>query len=124
MRVCELAKKIKASSAEVIKQAEQLDIEVYSALSLLEDDDISRLQEAFGQRTAEEIAQSVEGQAKVRADKRAKAFSMRVAQDKTMRAVLDANRERALEMDAAAKGLPPPRGAAAVPEPDPVHAAP
>jgi translation initiation factor IF-2 len=118
MRVCELAKKVKASNAEVIKQAEQLDIEVYSALSLLEDDDISRLQEAFGQRTAEEIAQSAEEQAKVRADKRAKALSMRVAQDKTMRAVLDANRERALEMDAVAKGLPPP-GAVAAPEPAP-----
>ncbi|MDD4025289.1 MAG: translation initiation factor IF-2 N-terminal domain-containing protein, partial [Kiritimatiellae bacterium] len=108
MRVCELAKNVKASSVEVLRQADRLDIEVYSALSQLEDDDVSRLREAFGQRTAEEIAKSIEEQAQGRADKRARALSMRSAQDKTILAVLDANRARALEMDAAAKGLPPP----------------
>ena len=42
MRVCELAKKVQTSSMEVLKQAERLDIEVYSALSQLDADDVSR----------------------------------------------------------------------------------
>ena len=124
MRVCELAKNVKASSVEVLRQADRLDIEVYSALSQLEDDDVSRLREAFGQRTAEEIAKSIEEQAQGRADKRARALSMRSAQDKTILAVLDANRARALEMDAAAKGLPPPGATASETAPAAVSTAP
>ncbi len=112
MRVCELARKVQIPSIEVLKQAERLDIEVYSALSQLEADEVSRLQEALGQRSADEIAQSGAALAEGRADKRARELSMRTAQDKTLRAVLEANRVRALEMDATAKGLPPPGAAA------------
>ncbi len=120
MRVCELAKKVQASSVEVIRQAEVLDIEVYSSLSQLEVDDVSRLQEFFGKRTPEEIEQSNAEQAKRHAEKHARELSRRAAQDKTHRAVLEANRVRALEMDAIASGKPVPGetvASAAVPEP-------
>ena len=45
MRVCELASRAQTSSFEVIKQAEELDIEAYSPLTKLDDDEVKQLQE-------------------------------------------------------------------------------
>ncbi len=129
MRVCELAKKIQTSSVEVLKQADALGIEAYSPLSQLDAQEASRLQDYFSQRPAAEVERENAERAAHRAEKMASELSRRAAQDKADRAVLDANRVRALEMDARVRGtaLPLPAPAepvAAVPEtPAPVVAA-
>lgn len=105
MRVCELAKKMQTSSAEVLKQADALEIEAYSPLSQLEAQDVSRLQDVFGKRAPADIERENAVRCKSRADKLTAESSRRAAQEKADRAVLEANRQRALEMDARAKGV-------------------
>ena len=115
MRVCELAKKMQTSSLEVLKQADALDIEAYSPLSQLDAQDASRLQEFFGKRSAAEIeCENAERSAR-RAEKLTSESSRSAAQSKADRAVLEANRARALEMDARAKGREPLPAAVAKP---------
>ncbi|HPS09404.1 MAG TPA: translation initiation factor IF-2 [Kiritimatiellia bacterium] len=115
MRVCELAKKMQTSSLEVLKQADALDIEAYSPLSQLDAQDASRLQEFFGKRSAAEIeCENAERSAR-RAAKLTSESSRSAAQSKADRAVLEANRARALEMDARAKGRLPLPAAVAKP---------
>jgi translation initiation factor IF-2 len=117
MRVCELAKKIQTSSVEVLKQADALGIEAYSPLSQLDAQEASRLQDLFAQRPAADVERENAERAARRAEKVASEASRRSAQDTADRAVLDANRVRALEMDALARGkvLPPQAAAAAAP---------
>ncbi len=115
MRVSELAKKIQTSSVEVLKQAGALGIEAYSPLTQLDAQDVSRLQDHFKQRPAVDVEREQAAQAARCGEKMALELSRRAAQDKADRAVLDANRQRAMEMDARAKGLalPAPSAAAA-----------
>ena len=107
MRVCELAKKMQTSSMEVLKQAGALDIEAYSPLSQLDAQDASRLQELFSKRSSSDIERENAERAAKRAEKLTSEASRTAAQMKADRAVLEANRARALEMDARAKGLSP-----------------
>ena len=107
MRVCELAKKMRTSSLEVLKQADALDIEAYSPLSQLDAADASRLQEVFSKRSASEIEAESAARAACYQEKRTAAATRRVAQVQTERAVLEANRARALEMDAKINGRVP-----------------
>ncbi len=126
MRVCELAKRIQTSSVEVLKQADALGIEAYSPLTQLDAQDASRLQEVFSQRPAADVERENAERAARRAEKMALELSRRSAQDKADRAVLEANRQRALEMDACVKGKAVPAAAAPAPveAPAPVAAAP
>ena len=100
---------------EVLKQADALDIEAYSPLSQLEAQDASRLQELFNKRSAADIERENAERAARLTEKHASEVSRRAAQDKADRAVLEANRVRALEMEARAKGRLPHQPAGAVP---------
>ena len=117
MRVCELAKKIQTSSVEVLKQADALGIEAYSPLSQLDAQEASRLQDHFKQRPAADVERENAERAARRAEKMTSESSRRAAQDKADRAVLEANRVRALEMDARAKGKAVPAFAESAAEP-------
>jgi translation initiation factor IF-2 len=108
---------------EVLKQADVLGIEAYSPLTQLDAQDASRLQEVLKQRPAADVEHENAERAARRAEKAALELSRRAAQDKADRAVLEANRQRALEMDARAQGK---AVTAAVPpaEPAPAESAP
>ena len=112
MRVCELAKKMRTSSLEVLKQADALDIEAYSPLSHLDAADASRLQEVFSKRSASDIEAESAARAACYQEKRTAAATRRAAQVQTERAVLEANRARALEMEALIHGRAPVASAA------------
>ncbi|HPO36954.1 MAG TPA: translation initiation factor IF-2 [Kiritimatiellia bacterium] len=112
MRVCELAKKMRTSSLEVLKQADALDIEAYSPLSQLDAADASRLQEVFSKRSARDIEAESAARAACYQEKRTAAATRRAAQVQTERAVLEANRARALEMEALIHGRAPVASAA------------
>ena len=92
---------------EVLKQADALDIEAYSPLSQLDTADASRLQEVFAKRSSNDIEAENAARAARYQEKRAAAATRRAAQLQTELAVLEANRARALEMDAKARGLAP-----------------
>jgi translation initiation factor IF-2 len=98
---------MRTSSLEVLKQADALDIEAYSPLSQLDAADASRLQEVFSKRSASEIEAESAARAACYQEKRTAAATRRVAQVQTERAVLEANRARALEMDAKINGRVP-----------------
>ncbi len=106
MRVFELAKIVQTSSSEVLQQADALGIEAYSPLTQLDAQDATRLQDVFKQRPAADVERENAERAARRAEKMAFDLSRRAAQEKADLAVLEANRQRALEMDARAKGLP------------------
>ena len=128
MRVCELAKKIQTSSVEVLKQADALGIEAYSPLTQLDAQDASRLQDHFKQRVGAEVERENAERAARSAEKMTLERSRRSAEDKAERAVLEANRVRALEMEARVKGYPTPTSPLPVereePAPAPVVAEP
>ena len=107
MRVCELAKEVRTSSVEILKQADALGIEAYSPISQLDAQDAARLQDHFRQRPAAEVERENAEREARRVEKTGVETSRREAQNTTDRAVLEANRQRALEMDARAKGLEP-----------------
>ncbi|MDD2597830.1 MAG: translation initiation factor IF-2 [Kiritimatiellae bacterium] len=104
MRVCELAGRAQTSSYEVMKQAEALDIEVYSPLTKLEEGDVKKLQEALNKRSNIEIERGVAERAAQR-EKKLKAVVSRVLErTKIEGAALKVHRDKALEMDALLKG--------------------
>lgn len=106
MRVCELANRAQTSSYEVIKQAEMLDIEAYSPLTKLEDDEVKQLQEALNKRSPADIEKAINERKALR-EKKLKAVVERVLErSKIESAALKTHRDKALEMDAAVKGLP------------------
>ncbi|MDD4016969.1 MAG: translation initiation factor IF-2 [Kiritimatiellae bacterium] len=107
MRVCELAKKVQTSSVEVLKQADALGIEAYSPLSRLDAQAVARLQEHFLRRSSADIERETAERAARKAAKMAIEISRQSAQNKADRAVLEANRTRALELDARTKGIAP-----------------
>jgi len=97
---------------EVLKQADALDIEAYSPLSQLDAADASRLQEVFSKRSASDIEAESAARAACYQEKRTAAATRRAAQVQTERAVLEANRARALEMEALIHGRAPVASAA------------
>ncbi len=107
MRVCELAKSVKASSLEVLKQADALGIEAYSPLSQLDEKDVAKLQDVFNGRDAEAIAKERAASEEQRLAKHQAVMSRRAAQNKADKALLEANMSRAQEMDAHLKGHVP-----------------
>ena len=106
MRVCEFAKKNQTSSVEVLKQADALGIEAYSPLTQLDTQDVSRLQDYFKQRVGSDVERENAERAARSAEKMTLERSRRSAENMAERAVLEANRLRALEMEARAKGYP------------------
>jgi len=103
---------MRTSSLEVLKQADALDIEAYSPLSQLDAADASRLQEVFSKRSARDIEAESAARAACYQEKRTAAATRRAAQVQTERAVLEANRARALEMEALIHGRAPVASAA------------
>jgi translation initiation factor IF-2 len=128
MRVCELAARAQTSSFEVIRQAEALDIEAYSPLTKLEDDDIRQLQEALNKRTPQEIEQDIAERAARRERKLKAAVERAIERGSAESAALKSHRDKALAMDALLRGgavpeagaQPAVESVAAVVEPPPV----
>ena len=104
MRVCELANRAQTSSFEVIKQAEGLNIEAYSPLTKLDDDEVKKLQEALNKRSPQDIEKNIVERTE-RREKKLKAVVERVLErSKVESAALKQHRDKALEMDALLKG--------------------
>jgi len=101
MRVYELAKKIKVSSAELLKAAQALEIEATTAMSTLDSDDTSRLQNSL--KTSADDQHAAEARTASKAEKAGQIVQLSLQKE---RAILEANRARALEMDAKHKGRP------------------
>ncbi len=112
MRVYELAGHVRVSVGAILKQADALGIEVYSPLTRLESEDAARLRAHFESLPASEQECASAARAALQAEKHALALSRREAHDKAERALLEANRLRALELDARIKGKPLPAAAA------------
>ena len=119
MRVCELASRAQTSSFEVIKQAEGLDIEAYSPLTKLEDDEVKQLQEALNKRSPQDIEKDIAERAASR-EMKLKAVVERVLErSKVESAALKKHRDKALEMDALVKGAVAAKAAEVKPEQKP-----
>ena len=118
MRVYELAKKIKVSSAELLKAAQALEIEATTAMSTLDSDDASRLQNSL--KSSADDQRAAEARTASKAEKAVQIAQMSLQKE---RAVLEANRTRALEMDAKNKGKPLPVKPAAAPAATPAPVA-
>jgi len=104
MRVCELAGRAQTSILEVIKQAEALDIEVYSPLTKLEADEVKQLQEALNKRSPSDIESGI-AERTARREKKLKAVVERVLERTKIESNnLKVHRDKALEMDALIKG--------------------
>ncbi len=104
MRVYEFAKKIGATSAAVMKMAEESDVEVYSPLSKLEPEDLEVLNQRFLKLGPASVqAEAAAAGEKSRA-KAAKAAAAQAARDKVQAEALEGARQRAI---AAHEGLSP-----------------
>ncbi|MEI7945215.1 MAG: translation initiation factor IF-2 [bacterium] len=103
MRVYELAKKLQASSVEVLKQASVLGLEADSVLAQLEPSETKQLQDAFAKRGSDLGQEQVALTTRLE-EKRSKAASAGREALKAESDALERNRTRANEMDARKKG--------------------
>ena len=101
MRVYEFAKEKGITSAAVIKMAEANDVEVYSALSQLEDGDVEVLSRSLLRGDAAELKAEASAVAERSRAKAAKAAAVQAEKNKAQAEALEAARQRAL----AAHGL-------------------
>jgi len=104
MRVCELAARAQTSSIEVIRQAEELEIEAYSPLTDLEDDDVKQLQDALNKRTPQDIEKDIADRVARREKKLKKVVQHVLSNLDTEREALKVHRDKALEMDGVVRG--------------------
>jgi len=104
MRVCELAGRTQTSSFEVMKQAEALDIEVYSPLSKLDDSEVKQLQEVLNKRLPSDIELGIAERTARREKKLNAVVEQVLARTKVESAALKVHRDKALEIDALLKG--------------------
>ena len=114
MRVYEFAKAKGITSAAVIKLAEASDVEVYSALSQLEEDDVETLSRSLLKGDAAGLKAEAVAVAERRRAKAAKAAAAQAEKNRAQAEALEAARQRAL----AAHGLPS-TAAVAAPEKKP-----
>ncbi|MFO7937263.1 MAG: translation initiation factor IF-2 [Kiritimatiellia bacterium] len=107
MRVCELANRAQTSIFEVIRQAEELDIEAYSPLTELDDDEVKQLQSVLNKRSPQDIEKDIAERVE-RRERKLKAVVERFL-DKSAgeTAALREHRDKALEMDALLRGKTP-----------------
>ena len=105
MRVYEFAGKIGATYADVVKIAEESDVELYSPLSTLEPEDVETLNAAFLKAGIETVKARAAAAAEKRSAKSAKAAAARAEHDRAQAQALEATRKRAI---AAAEGSPAP----------------
>ena len=96
MRVYEFAKKIGATSAAVMRMAEDGEIEVYSPLSVLEPEDVEALNARFREMGAAAVKAETETAAEKLRAKAAKAAASRASRDKAQAEALEAARQRAI----------------------------
>ncbi len=104
MRVCELAARAQTSSFEVIREAEALDIEAYSPLTRLEDEEVRQLQDALNKRTPQDIEKKIAERIARREQKLKNSVQRALKSGAAEDAALRVHRDRALEMDAALRG--------------------
>ena len=102
MRVYEFAKAKGITSAAVIKLAEASEVEVYSALSQLEDGDVETLSRSLLRGDAAGLKAEAVAVAERRREKAAKAAAAQAEKNRVQAEALEAARQRAL----AAHGLP------------------
>ena len=105
MRVYEFAKAKGITSAAVIRMAEASDVEVYSALSQLEDDDVETLSRSLLKGDAAGLKAEAAAVANRRRAKAAKAAAAQAEKDKAQAEALEAARQRAIAVH---NGLPAP----------------
>ena len=109
MRVYEFARKIGATSASVMRMAEEAEVEVYSPLSEIDEGDLEALNQRYLQVGPDVVKADTDAIAARRAEKVARAVAMQAEKDKAQAAALEAARQRAI---AAAEGRsvePPPK---------------
>ena len=111
MRVYEFAKEKGITSAAVIKMAEANDVEVYSALSQLEDGDVEVLSRSLLRGDAAELKAEASAVAERGRAKAARAAAVQAEKNKAQAEALEAARQRALAahgLKSAAKPAPAP----------------
>ena len=96
MRVYEFAKEKGITSAAVIKMAEANDVEVYSALSQLEDGDVEVLSRSLLRGDAAELKAEASAVAERSRAKAARAAAVQAEKNKAQAEALEAARQRAL----------------------------
>ena len=96
MRVYEFAKAKGITSAAVIKLAEASDVEVYSALSQLEEDDVETLSRSLLKGDAAGLKAEAVAVAERRRVKAAKAAAAQAEKNRAQAEALEAARQRAL----------------------------
>ena len=109
MRVYEFARKIGATSASVMRMAEEAEVEVYSPLSEIDEGDLEALNQRYLQVGPGAVKADSDAVAARRAEKVARAAAIQAEKDKAQAAALEAARQRAI---AAAEGRsvePPPK---------------
>jgi len=118
MRVYQLAKKFGATSALVMKWAEECDVEVYSPLSEVDAEDAEAIRGRFLKMGPKEVKAAAESTAAMRKAKSAKAVTAAAAKNQRQAEALEAARQRALAAHNGEPFQPPaPVVEAVIPEP-------
>jgi len=120
MSVRELAAALKASPADVMKQAAVLNIDVYSALTQLDADDASMLKAHFLKRSADEIAAMEKARQERRGAKTKTALDAAAERFQKERTALEIHLQKAREAERLASGVPVDSPVVAEPVPVPV----
>ncbi len=106
MRVSELAKHLGLPTGMVLSQAKQMEIEVSTTLSSLDDDDVQQLKNHYATMDTTARKQACEAYEAQRTERRKKSEATRVEQVKAARQAVEATRQKALEADAHKRGVP------------------
>jgi len=121
MRLFELARELKTSNRDLIRQAKALEVEVDSFIYVLDDDDVAALRRGFKPRTSIEVADDEAAMNRALETKRQaarEALASAVAKESEVLAAATARARQALaEQEARRRGEPAPIEAVAAVEP-------
>ena len=109
MRVYEFARKIGATSASVMRMAEEAEVEVYSPLSEIDEGDLEALNQRYLQVGPDVVKADTDAIAARRAEKVARAAAIQAEKDKAQAAALEAARQRAIAAAEGRSAEPPPK---------------
>ena len=109
MRVYEFARKIGATSASVMRMAEEAEVEVYSPLSEIDEGDLEALNQRYLQVGPSVVKADADAIAARRAEKVARAAAIQAEKDKAQAVALEAARQRAIAAAEGRSAEPPPK---------------
>ena len=109
MRVYEFARKIGATSASVMRMAEEAEVEVYSPLSEIDEGDLEALNQRYLQVGPSVVKADSDAIAARRAEKVARAAAIQAEKDKAQAVALEAARQRAIAAAEGRSAEPPPK---------------